>query len=145
MNVIAAARPPAWYWIVSGLALVWNLLGVVSYLLHAYDHPSATAGMTAEQIAFQASVPFWVTGAYAIAVFGGSLAAIGLLVRKSWAKLFFIVSLVALVVQQFWAFVLSDALTVLGAQAAIVPAIVLVVAILLLWFASSADRRGWLR
>ncbi len=32
MTTSTRARPPIWFWIVSILALLWNLLGVMAYL-----------------------------------------------------------------------------------------------------------------
>jgi hypothetical protein len=139
----AATRIPGWYWAVATVGLLWNLLGVSMYLMLAYDHPAAAPQSAAEQ-QLQAGMPWWVMGAYAIAVFAGALGMLGLLLRRRWGKLLLAVSLAALLVQQLWVLVLSDALQVMDGTAA-VSATVLIGSVLLLWFAHHADRRGWLR
>ena len=44
----------------------------------------------------------WVTGAFAIAVFGGTLGCIGLLMLKSWSKLLLLISLLGVLAQDVW-------------------------------------------
>jgi len=143
MEDVTTTRVPAWFWIVSLLGLLWNLLGVSMYLMLAYDRPAAAPATAAEQ-QLQAGMPAWVMGAYAIAVFAGLLGTIGLVVRRRWAKPLLIVSLVAVLVQQLWVLVLSNAVQVMDGTP-FVSATVLIVSFFLVWFAHHADRRGWLR
>tara|TARA_B100000795_G_C22720086_1_gene407055 strand:+ start:310 stop:471 length:162 start_codon:yes stop_codon:yes gene_type:complete len=49
----------------------------------------AKALLTEAEKALYDNVPIWVTAAFAIAVFGGVLASIALLMRKQIAKLYF--------------------------------------------------------
>ncbi|PWG03654.1 hypothetical protein [Sphingosinicella humi] len=141
MNEAAVARPTTWYWVVATLALLWNLIGVASYLMTVYG---AVPTVSEAQSTLEAATPAWVMGAFAIAAFGGALGSLGLLLRKRWAKILLVVSLIAALAQQLWLLVLSDALALMGPSAAILPATVIVVAVLLVWFATVADRRGWL-
>lgn len=141
MNEAAVARPMTWYWVAATLALLWNLIGVASYLMTVYG---AVPTVSEAQNTLEAATPAWVMGAFAIAAFGGALGSLGLLLRKRWAKILLVVSLIAALAQQLWLLVLSDALALMGPSAAILPATVIVVAVLLVWFAAVADRRGWL-
>lgn len=141
MNEAAVARPMTWYWVAATLALLWNLIGVASYLMTVYG---AVPTVSEAQNTLEAATPAWVMGAFAIAAFGGALGSLGLLLRKRWAKILLVVSLIAALAQQLWLLVLSDALALMGPSAAILPATVIVVAVLLVWFATVADRRGWL-
>jgi hypothetical protein len=141
MNDAVSVRPPTWYWIVAILALLWNLIGVASYLMSVYG---TGPEMGEAQQTMEATTPAWVMGAFAIAVFAGAFGSLGLLLRKRWAKILLLVSLIAALAQQLWLLVLSEALALIGPAAAILPIVVIVVAILLVWFASRADSRGWL-
>lgn len=141
MNEAAAVRPPMGYWVASALALAWTLIGVASYLMTVYE---AGPPMSEAQRSLQASMPAWVMGAFAIAVFSGAIGSLGLLMRKRWAKTLLLVSLIAVLAQEFWVLVLSETLSVLGTGAAILPICVIVVAALLVWLASAAERKGWL-
>lgn len=141
MNEPALDRPPAWYWIVAGLALLWNLIGVAAYLAEAYD--LARQSDVHRQLAD--SRPAWATAAYALAVFGGALGSLGLLLRRRWARGVLVVALAALLAQQGWAFLLSDAVALLGRQAMLFPLLVVLVALGLVLLARAGVRKGWLR
>ena len=78
-------RPPKWFWIVASIAFVWNLMGVAAYLMQVTMSDETLAALPAEQQALYASTPAWATGAFALAVFGGALGCLFLLLRKSWA------------------------------------------------------------
>lgn len=145
MNEATVSRVPSWYWAVSVLALLWTLMGVASYLMQVYGAGAGLQpGMSEAQRTLDASMPAWVTGAFALAVFGGLLGSIGLLLRKRWARSLFILSLVAALAQFGWVLVVSDALALLGKQAAVFPIVILFVCVALVWFAHYADKRGWL-
>jgi hypothetical protein len=92
-----------------------------------------------------ASTPAWVTGVYAVAVFSGLAGALGLVLRRRWATALLVLSLVAATLQFGWVILFSDALQLLGGSAAILPIAIMLVAALLVAFARSADRSGWLR
>lgn len=143
MNEAASTRVPGWYWAAALIGLLWNLLGVSMYLMLAYNHPAAAPQTAAEQ-QLQAGMPGWVMGAYAIAVFSGTLGTIGLLVRRRWAKLLLGFSLAGVLAQQLWVLALSNAREVMDGTGAI-SATVLIASVLLLWLSIHAARRNWLR
>ena len=134
-------RVPRWFWIVAVLALLWEAAGVASYLGQVYG---ATATDENQRRLIE-STPAWVTGAYAIAVFSGLAGAVGLLFRRRWAVALLTLLLIAAVLQFGWVILFSDALQLLGGSAAILPIAIMLVAALLVAFARSADRSGWLR
>jgi len=137
MNNLIGARAPAWLRIVAGLGLLWNLFGVYNYLMTV----GVVAGADAAAVS---AMPAWVTGAFAVAVFGGALGCLGLLLLRSWSKLLLLVSLLGVLAMDLWMFVLSG----LGGTMAVpelgVTIAVVLVAVLLVWLAYSADRKGWL-
>jgi hypothetical protein len=137
MNTVIGVRAPAWLRIVAALALLWNLFGVYNYLM--------TVGVVGgADVAAAAAMPAWVTGAFAIAVFGGALGSLGLLLLKRWSKLLLLVSLLGVLAMDLWMFMLSGlGKTMAGAEMGVNIAIV-VVAILLVWLAYSSDKKGWL-
>jgi len=137
MNNVIGAPAPAWLRIVALLGLLWNLYGVYMYLM--------TVGLVAGADAAAAgAMPAWVTGAFAIAVFGGTLGCIGLLMLKRWSKLLLLISLLAVLAMDLWMFVLSGLGGTMPPAEMGVTAAVVVVAILLCWLAYSADKKGWL-
>lgn len=78
-----SVKPPVWFWVVSVIALLWNLLGVMNYLNQAFNQVALMEAMDQAQREVFEGIPAWATAAFAIAVFSGTLASIGLLVRKN--------------------------------------------------------------
>jgi hypothetical protein len=138
-------KPPVSFWIVAGLALAWNVIGLFMY----YSGVSATpeqlqAVYTPEQFAAIEATPVWVTSAFAIATTFGVIASIVLLLRKALAFLLFVVSFVALLVQDLYLFLLSDSLAVFGSSLLVIQGSVFVGGIIWIWYASLARNRGWI-
>ncbi|HXH01309.1 MAG TPA: hypothetical protein VNI56_03865 [Xanthomonadaceae bacterium] len=127
------------------LALLWTLMGVASYLFHVTLSPEAIAALPAGQARLMNMTPAWVNGAFAIATWSGLLGAIGLLLRRRWARGLFVLSLIALLIQFGWVFLVARGHELMGPSSALFPAIIAALGIILIWFASDAAKRGWLR
>lgn len=126
-------KPTIRYWITAVLALLWNTLGVIAYLGQAYMSDETLAALPEPNQLYYSNLPAWVTAAFAIAVFGGFLGAIGLLWRKKWAYFLFVVSLVAIIVQQIHSFFIQEYIEITGEQV-ILPALTLAIAVYLVYF-----------
>ena len=142
MNIVGAS-PPAWFRIVAVLAVLWNCLGVWGYLAKVGVAPNMME-MTAEETALVAAMPSWATAGFAVAVFGGLLGSLGLLLGKAWARLLLILSLLGMLVQFGWWLLMSGAMEQMGASSAGMPAIVVLIGLLLVWLANMGVRKGWL-
>ena len=143
MSETAAVRSPAWYMAVAVLGLLWELFGVTMYLMHVGVLPNSAEMSEAERSLMESS-PVWVTGLFAIGVFAGAFGALGLVLRKSWARPLLILSLIAVVLQFGGWLLMTEAVSVIGPSVFVMPAIIVIVAILLVWVANLAARRGWL-
>ncbi len=137
-------KPPKGYWVVSIVALLWNLIGVATYLMSVTMSQETLAQFSEAERSLYTDIPAWVTSAYAIAVFGGTIACVALLLRKSWAMHVFLISLLAILVQMGHALFITPMLEVKGGGAAVLPVLIIVVAIFLFWYASAAKKKGWL-
>ena len=145
MSEFITDKPPTSFWVFSGAALVWNLIGLFIYYNQVTMGPDALAKLTADQQAFLASTPTWATSAHAVAVTFGVLGSLLLLFRKSWAVPAFVVSFLGIVVQDVHAFIISNALEVFGGvNALIIPSIVLVIGAALIGYSLSVKKKGWL-
>jgi len=145
MNKHSTTKPPVWYWVVSVLALLWNLMGVMNYLGTAFMKEAIKAEMTAAQVELMESTPAWVTAAFAIAVWFGAAGCIGLLLRKKWAKSALGLSLLGVLVQTGYGFFMTNATEVYGkTEAIIIPSMVIIIAILLVFFARLSERKTWI-
>ena len=144
MAVLTESKPTRSFRIVSILALVWNALGVVTYLMSVTMSAETLAAMPEAERALYTDIPVWVTAAYAIAVFGGTIASIALLMRKAWAVPVFVISLVAIIAQMSHALFMSALIEVQGAGAAVLPVLIVVIAAFLVWYSMSAKKKGWI-
>jgi hypothetical protein len=146
MNAItAASKPPTWYWVVSGLAVLWMLFGVMAWVMDLMTDEAALAEFSDAQRQLYAARPQWLFAVYGVAIFSGLGGAIGLLLRKSWATTLFILSLVAIIVQFGYTFIAMRAVELLGAAAAIpFPLVIFLIGVALVWFAQKSRKMGWI-
>ncbi len=138
------SKPPTWFWIVGGVSLVWNLLGVMAYIMQVSMSPEALAALPETDRNMIETMPAWATGAFAIAVFAGAVGCVALLLRKGWSESLFILSLVGVLVQNTYSFLMTDLLAVYGPTKAIMPAFVLIVGVFLIWLSRMSKVRGWI-
>ena len=101
-------------WVVGILAVLWNAMGAWDYYATQTRNEAYMSGFTPEQLEFFYGFPTWVVAFWAIAVWGGLLGSVLLLMRKAWAVPVFLVSFVAMVITAFQNFVLSNGLEVMG-------------------------------
>ena len=137
-------QPPKWYMPVAVVALVWNLLGCYAYLMDVRLTPEDVAKLTAAQQAMYAARPAWSVAATAIAVWGGALGCVGLIMRKRWASGLLVVSLIGVIAQDVWLFGLSGSAASAAGVAFVLQGLVLVVAIALVALSRKATARGWI-
>ena len=137
-------RPKAAFWIIAVIALIQNLMGVMAYLGQAYMTDETKALLPEAEKALYDNVPIWVTAAFAIAVFGGVLASIALLMRKQIAKTLFLVSLIGMLVQMVYNFFISGAIDDYGLAEIIMSTMVIVIGVYLYLFSKKSIINGWL-
>ena len=129
------------FWVIGAIALIWNTLGVVNYFVQM--NPDVISAYREVEQAIIVGRPAWATGAFAIAVFGGAIGSLLLLLRKSGATYLFIVSLIGVV---------GTMIHALGVDADFGPGEIagvivmpLVMAAFLIWYAKYTQSKGWLR
>ena len=91
------------FWAIGAVALIWNVMGVINFFVQM--NPDLLAEYRESERAIVEGRPAWATGAFAIAVFGGALGCLLLLLRKSAAYYVFIASLLGVIVTNihtFW-------------------------------------------
>jgi len=128
------AKPHFSFWIFAAVGLLWNLMGCLNYIMLA--NADVVGQMPELYQAIIAARPAWATAAFAIAVFGGAVGCILLLLRRRVAAAAFVVSLIAIAGHSVFT------LRVAG----VTPSLVLfvLVGVALLWYTSIARRSGWL-
>lgn len=137
-------KPKRFFWIIGIIALLWNLMGINQYVQQAYMTNSFKAMFTEEQLQLIADAPAWATAAFAIAVFGGFLGSILLLLRKKSAKIIFIISLIAILVQMYYNFFVIDSFAIYGPGAAVMPTLIIIFALFFIWFSKYSIKKNWI-
>ena len=134
-------KPPITFWVISVIALIWNGLGVMTYLGRAFATDEMIAALPEEQQAeFLVEYPAWYTAAFAIAVFCGALGCLALLLRKKWAYILFVLSAIGAIVQHVYLFMNVE----MDGAAIVMPILVIIVCLFLIWYAKNAITKGWI-
>ena len=101
-------KPSNLFWVISVMALVWNLMGVFNYLTQAFMTNEVLASLPKDQKLLYEKVPAWVTAAFAVAVFSGTLGALLLLLKKKVSSTCFILSFVGIIVQMTYGLLINE-------------------------------------
>jgi len=137
-------KPSTSFWVVSVVALIWNLLGVMAYMASVMMSPEALQALPENERALIESTPAWATSAFAVAVWGGTLGCILLLLRKKLATPILIASFAGIVVQMVHSLFIANSIEVYGPGGMIMPIMVLIIGAYLIWYSRMATGRGWL-
>lgn len=138
-------KAPGWYMPVVIVLILWNLMGIASFVMHVFITDEALALLPANEAALFDQYPMWTIIAFAISVFGGGIGTIGLLMKKKWSKPLLQISLVAILIQMGHSLFLTDSMEVYGAvQALTMPIMVIVIAIYEVTLANKGIVKGWI-
>jgi hypothetical protein len=135
---------PKWFWVLGVLALFWNLLGVMAYIDQLIITKEELKGYDEYDRYFYEVKPFWAKIAYTIAVFGGTLGSIALLIKSKTAILFFILSFLGIILLQFFILFLTDAIALFGTDRLAFPMMIFFVGLVLVILSTYANKREWL-
>ena len=136
-------KAPVGFWLVTIFCILWNLMGVLSFFAHTFITDEAIALLPENEQNLYGEYPLWVTVIFAVAVFSGLFGSIGLLLKKKWAKLMFVVSLAAIIPQMIHNVFFTSSIEVYGlVQACLMPTLVVVFGIWFFMFSSSAIKKG---
>jgi len=138
MSENSSNKAPKWFMVVAAVLLVWNLFGVMAYIMQVTMSPDALAALPEAERQLYENAPAWATAAFAVAVNGGVLGCMLLLLKRNLAGLFLQLSLAGVLVQNFHAFFMSNALEVYGTGGLVMPVLVLIIAIYLVVLAAKA-------
>lgn len=143
MSESTTNKAPAWFTAVAAILLVWNLFGVMAYIMQVMMSPEAIASLPEAERQIMENTPQWAIAAFAVAVNGGALGCLLLLLKRSLAGLFLQLSLAGVLVQMFHAFFMSQSFEVFGPGGMVMPVMVVVIAIYLVSLAAKARAHRW--
>ena len=121
------------FYIICSITLIWNIVGVINYLGFVYMSNEAFKALPSDMQLYIETRPSWITGAFALAVFSATIGNIGLLIRKKWANLLLIISLISIVIQTFYNFFIQDIVQIPNSEVSISILIVIVAVFLVIY------------
>ncbi len=126
------------FWAIGAVTLIYNVAGVTNFFTQM--NADTVAAMPELYRAIIEGRPAWATGAFAVAVFGGALGCLLLLLRKSAAYYLFIASLLGAIVAMIHTLGMagSDIGSMVGNL------VQLAVTAFLIWYSKRAESKSWI-
>lgn len=138
------------FWVVGIIALLWYAFGVFQFVGSLTATPEGMAEyvsngiMTQDYADFLLALPVWVKAVFGLATIGGLVATICLLMRKGFAKILFVISLVGALLMYLYMFVLSGKADILPVFDYIIAAMVVAVTCFMIWWSRRQSALGHL-
>lgn len=139
MNTLGKAATPWHLWVVGGLTLLWNGVGIMSYLSTQTGNLDGL-GMSDEAIEYVSTFPAWADALWALGVWGAFLGSILLLLRSRWAVASIAVSIIGLVGTTVYQRVLTQLPA--DMQGVVLPIIIWATTLFMLWYAMKMRAEG---
>lgn len=137
-------KPSKSFWIISIIALLWNLMGVNQYIQQAYMTDAFKEMYNEEQLKMMADTPSWATAAFAIAVFAATIGCLALLFRKKIANKLFIISFIAIVIQNIDGFMRYN-FSEFKSFEVVMTFMIPFFGLFLIWYSKRGITKGWLK
>ena len=132
------------FWVIGAVALIWNLMGVINFVVQMND-AEMVAAMSATHRALIDGRPAWATAGFGVAVFGGALGCLLLLLRRPAAYYLFIASLLGVMVTMVHSLGMAGpAIDFSFSEFTMMILMPLLVAVFLILYSKHAGHRGWL-
>jgi len=139
---------PGWFWAVTILLLLWNIMGILSFIgsINSTYESLIESGMyNSEQAELMMSFPSWTKFIYIAATATGLIGAISLILKRSLALPFFIISLVLAAFHHIYIYASTDALSIMGGLDKTMSVVVIGLCLLQVWFSRFSINKRWLQ
>ena len=137
-------KPRRLFYVISSMALVWNLMGVFNYLGQVLMSDEVLASLPKDQQLLYQDDPAWVTAAFAVAVFSGTLGAVFLLLKKKVSSIFFKLSFVGIIIQMTYGLLISENTNSYGPLGLVMPLMIIAIGGYLIWYSKKAAKHRWI-
>ena len=149
----ARSKTPIHLWIIGGLALLWNCIGPIDYLMTRLRQDSwiemGMPGVDPQIVyAYIDSMPIWSQIGWGLGVWSALLGSILLLARSRHAVPVFAVSLLGVALSLGWEMLVGPAMPpemTTSASSQFMPLVIIAIAIALFFYARAMRIRGVLR
>ena len=137
----SVSSPPTWYSWTAWLALGWNALGLAAFFIQMTMDLSE---LPDAQRVFYETTPIWAKLGFAVAVVGGVVGSLGLILRRSWAVTMLVICLAGIAVQAGHGIFVGNGVAAFRAAGLVMPALTFGIALALTLLARHGRRQGWL-
>lgn len=140
-------KAPWHLWVVGILTLFWNAIGAFDFLMTATKNTTYMAQFTPQQLDFFYGFPCWADASWAAGVGFAVLGSVLLLMRSRFALWAFIISFAAMILTSLYSYVLADVsmTQIAGREALAFSGVIVLVGLLLIWYARRMKIAGVLR
>lgn len=145
-NTTENSTTPTSFWILVGVFLIWNLLGVLHYLtsVNATVESLVAQGMSIKQAEVFFNTPSYHYAVFALGVWSGLLGAFFLLLRKAWAAPVFLFSVIMVIIS-FVLDAIGGNLSALGLGYSGIITFTLIFALFEAWYSKRMKAQGILQ
>ncbi len=141
----SSVKIQGWFWAVAVILLLWNLTGILNFMQHLNTPESLVQNSSEAERKLLGIYPLWAMMGFGVAVFGGSIAAVTLLMRRKISTFFFIASLVGIIVQMIYTLPIGIEVGPNGYWVGIMSVLLVSLAILGIWLSQYAVIKGWMK
>lgn len=142
VNTPERQKAPWHLWVVGIVALLWSAMGALDYVMTQTENEAYMSNFTPEQLEFFYGIPAWAVAFWAIAVWGGVLGSILLLIRTRHAVGVYLASFISMVIVSIENYVIRDGMAVIGDPFSLTfTAVIFLVALALVVYSRSMHKR----
>jgi hypothetical protein len=134
---------PRWLLGAGIVLLLWNLMGTSMFALDMMKTPADIAALPQDQQTLWAQMPVWGWVGYGLGTIAELLAALGIVLKKRWATIFALLSVVGVIANFLPTFAMSKGVDVWQPKFFVFPLVIFAIALFQLCLARRGNARGW--
>jgi hypothetical protein len=142
-ETVEVTKTPVHLWVTGVLGFLWSSVGALDFVMTQTRNESYMSAFSPEQLSFFYGLPLWTVVTWGIAVWGGVIGAIFLLLRKGVAVWIFLVSLICMLITTFQNYILSNGMEVMGDTFSLIfTAVIFLIALGLFLYSRAMLKKG---
>ena len=136
------SKPPLSFWIISILALIWNINGVISYTRIIFRSDEIFNGFSGPEKEYLAAIPVVISVIFGIYIFAGLSGSLLLLLKRKEAALILLAAFITQIIYQHYFLVTQETIEITSTNSTY-PIISIIISFLLVVFASSNHKEDY--
>ena len=136
------SKPPLSFWIISILALIWNINGVISYTRIIFRSDEIFNGFSGPEKEYLAAIPVVISVIFGIYIFAGLSGSLLLLLKRKKAALILLAAFITQIIYQHYFLVTQETIEITSKNLTY-SIISIVISFLLVVFASSNHKEDY--